>query len=131
MSRFRCNTCRGEYDDVGADGVPYFHTCPPVVVVLIKDDAARVREKPLRALEGIQLVESSTARDAAIAAGADPAKVWVEISRREAPRKDARDETTLRREGARGEVRVIKAEGRGRTEIAAPATNQEPVDDAP
>ena len=28
MPRFRCNTCRGEYQDVGPDGVRYFHACP-------------------------------------------------------------------------------------------------------
>lgn len=28
MARFRCNACDGEFDDVSADGVRYFHACP-------------------------------------------------------------------------------------------------------
>ena len=38
MARLRCNICQGEYDDVGADGVPYFHACPPIARVRIRRD---------------------------------------------------------------------------------------------
>lgn len=131
MSRYRCNSCQGEYDDVSASGVPYFHVCPPVTVVSVKDDQGVARELPLRALVGITLAADDQDRLARIAAGADPAKVYVERARRDAPRKDARDETTLRREGARGEIRVLTADGKGRTAIAAAPPAMEPVDDAP
>jgi hypothetical protein len=30
MARLRCDTCAGVYDDVSADGVAYFHVCPPL-----------------------------------------------------------------------------------------------------
>lgn len=30
--RAQCNSCGGEYDTAGKDGVGYFHTCPPEVV---------------------------------------------------------------------------------------------------
>lgn len=36
MSRVRCNTCNGEYDDVGVDGMRYFHACPPVPAALVQ-----------------------------------------------------------------------------------------------
>jgi len=131
MSRFRCNTCRGEYDDVGADGVLYFHSCPPVTLVAVTDDKDQARELPLRALAGITLVASAEARADAIKADADPSSVYIERARRAAPRKDARDERTLRREGEKGERRILYAEGKGRTEIRSGVVTDEPVDDAP
>ena len=67
MSRYRCNSCRGEYSPVCSDGAAYFHVCPPVV-------------------------DSET----------------LEIS----PRPDARDENRDPQTGA------IKAEGKGRVELA-------------
>jgi hypothetical protein len=36
MTRYRCKGCQGEYDDVGADGVAYFHTCPPLIHRLVR-----------------------------------------------------------------------------------------------
>ena len=34
----RCNTCGGEYEDRGADGMLYFHVCPPITRVRVKRD---------------------------------------------------------------------------------------------
>lgn len=31
MTRFRCLSCGGEYNDVSEDGVRYFHACSPTV----------------------------------------------------------------------------------------------------
>lgn len=131
MSRHRCNSCQGEYDDIGADGVAYFHACPPVVIVRVRDDAGVERTRPLRAFTGIALVASDAARAAAIAAGADPTTVYVELARRTAPRAGARDENTLRREGEGGKIRVLKASGTGTTAIASPVVVEEPIADAP
>lgn len=125
----RCNTCKGEYADVGADGVPYFHACPPVIVVKTKDNIGTVREEPLRALAAFTLVQTNAERQALIAAGVDAATIRLEMGRRTAPRKDARDERTLRRDGARGETRVLVSEGRGVTEIADATPPELPVDD--
>lgn len=33
--RWQCVTCAGIYDDVGPDGVRYFHACPPLRRVLL------------------------------------------------------------------------------------------------
>jgi len=30
MSRWRCLSCEGEYDDIFPDGLRYFHACPPL-----------------------------------------------------------------------------------------------------
>lgn len=125
----RCNTCKGTYRELSADGVPYFHVCPTVVVVKTKDNAGVVREEPLRALVGLVLVQTNAERQAAITAGADPATVRIEMNRRVAPRKDARDERTLRRDGKKGETRVLVSEGRGVTDVADDPTDDVPVDD--
>jgi hypothetical protein len=36
MSRWKCNTCGGEYEDVTPDGYLYFHVCPPVPAHKVK-----------------------------------------------------------------------------------------------
>lgn len=131
MNRYRCIACGGEYDEIGADGMLYFHTCPPVTLVTTKDHNGQVTEQPLRALVGIELVPDEAERQKRILAGADPAKVWIDQARRAAPRKGARDERTLRREGKSGELRVLVAEGKGRTKIPDRIAGVEPVDDAP
>jgi hypothetical protein len=30
--KLKCKTCLGEYNDVCADGLAYYHTCPPVTI---------------------------------------------------------------------------------------------------
>lgn len=35
--RVQCNACKGEYDTVQADGMPYFHVCPGVAAVLVRN----------------------------------------------------------------------------------------------
>lgn len=129
MSRYRCLSCLGEYDDVGRDGVSYHHVCPPVIVVRARTDTGTTVERPLRGYRGIQLATDDADRTARIAASADPATVYVELARWTAPRRDARDETTLRREGRDGATRVLRAEGKGRVEIAPGEESVRPVAD--
>ena len=131
MSRFRCNTCRGEYDDVSPRGTPYFHVCPPVTVVRARDHNDQAVERPLRGYAGITLVGSAAERQVRIAAGADPATVWIERDRRSVARLAARDENTRRHEADAQRTRVIKAEGRGRTAIDPLPPPEAPIDDAP
>jgi hypothetical protein len=47
MSRFRCNVCQGEYDDILSDGMIYFHVCPPITVVVVRLPSGEERELPL------------------------------------------------------------------------------------
>lgn len=131
MSRFRCATCGGEYTDRNLDGTEYFHVCPPVTMVRARFDDGTEDERPLRAFRNMVLIGSQAEKDQLVADGADATTIAIERRRREAPRRNARDENTLRREGARGEIRVIKAEGQGRTQIAAAPVESAPVDDAP
>lgn len=42
MPRVKCNCCEGEYDTVQADGMAYFHRCPPMRGQKIRDDKGRI-----------------------------------------------------------------------------------------
>jgi len=129
MSRFRCNSCQGEYDDVAAGGVLYFHACPPVTLVRVRLDSGIEDERPLRAWRGFTIASSDAQKAALVDAGGTAALIVVELARADAPRAGARDENTLRRGGAHGEIRVMKAEGRGRAPIPALPDPAAPVDD--
>jgi hypothetical protein len=91
MARKECNTCHGTYEEKNPDGSDYYHVCPPRRLLRVQHaDGTRETIPPS------QLVETDI--------------VLRELLR---PRPNFRDENTLRREGARGEVRVIKAVGLG------------------
>jgi hypothetical protein len=36
MARMKCNSCGGTYDDVSADGVPYYHACAPLTHTILR-----------------------------------------------------------------------------------------------
>lgn len=44
MATLKCNACGGEYDDVQADGVRYFHVCPPLQLVRVKLSNGTLRD---------------------------------------------------------------------------------------
>lgn len=46
----QCNACGGIYDDLGADGVAYYHVCPPVTLVPVLR-AGKAWLVPLTALD--------------------------------------------------------------------------------
>lgn len=46
MAKRRCKSCLGEYDDIGPDGVRYFHACPPLTRVHV-ERAAVEQDVPL------------------------------------------------------------------------------------
>lgn len=93
MSRWRCNTCGGEYDDLLPDGTRHFHACPPVPVHKVK-----------RPDGNIITVEGNVRPDQGEV---------VETTFRERP--DRRDENVVV-DRTTGQVR-IKAEGRGRQPV--------------
>jgi hypothetical protein len=64
---------------------------------------------------GKAVVISETERAEAIAAGVAPEDVVLALRRVERPRRGHRNENTAARAGARGEVRVLIAEGDGAT----------------
>jgi hypothetical protein len=99
MTIWRCNSCRGTYSDLSADGVPYFHACAPVTRTYIRQG-----QGPETLLAG------------EMPAGA----VVVRVDSVEHP--DTRDENLRQVEqvnpaGKVGLVSVAKSEGRGRTEV--------------
>lgn len=91
--RMICNSCRGEYDDVGPDGVLYFHACAPII-------RARVR----RADGTTAVVDPANVRQ-------DDARIGDVVEER----PDKRDENTARRDGDDPRQRVIRSEGKGAT----------------
>ena len=91
MARFTCNTCGGRYDDVLADGLRYFHACPP-------RRRARVRRGAAELVVDLDQVL--------------PGDVWLDDVTDERP--DRRDENVP---STRGESSgQVKAHGKGRTE---------------
>lgn len=48
--RFRCNACLGEFGDVLADGMRYFHACAPAIFVTVTRGAATI-EVPIEAVQ--------------------------------------------------------------------------------
>ena len=53
--RQRCNSCNGVYDDIGRDGLAYYHTCPPITLVGVTRDGADL-DVPLADLRPTDLV---------------------------------------------------------------------------
>lgn len=100
MARLRCISCQGEYDDVGADGVPYFHACPPIARVRIRRDGQALTVDLADLLPTDERIADVT---------------------RERP--DRRDENTARAGGEEeldritGRRRKLRARGRGVTVI--------------
>jgi hypothetical protein len=93
MTRYICNTCGGEYNDVLPDGTLYFHACPPVPVHRVK-----------RPDGTIVTIEGNVSPDL----GEVVETTWKE-------RPDKRDENVVD-DHTTGQVR-IKAEGRGRQPV--------------
>lgn len=94
----RCKSCQGTYRPTTPEGAPYFHVCGPERWVRVKradGTRATVRPSQVRA-------DDAFIRD-----------VFRE-------RPDKRNENTLRREGDRGEIRVLVAEGLGVEDVPDP-----------
>lgn len=98
MAWKECNTCHGRFNTQNPDGSDYYHACPPRRVLRVQHaDGTRDTILPSQLLPDDIVLR--------------------ELFR---PRPNFRDENTLRREGARGEIRVLRAEGLGVTDTPAP-----------
>jgi hypothetical protein len=84
----RCKTCRGEYEPLGPDGMPYYHACPPLLTGVVVARGGAVVTVPPQALQAGE----------------------VELDRTYGPRPNARDENANPAAGTRG---AIKSEGAG------------------
>lgn len=94
MTMWRCTSCGGTYEDLGRDGVPYFHACAPRTHPIIR----------LRDGRETRLVDELPAE-----------AVVVRTETEEQP--DKRDENI--RLDEQGHAMGIKAEGLGRTAVAS------------
>jgi len=109
--RIRCKCCLGEYDDVLADGMRYFHVCPPL-------SSAELREL----LERDELaLPDHLARGLAAAKERDeqfpvpegaPTNVERELASWSIPREGHRDENIVA-EGPPNVARAMRSEGAG------------------
>lgn len=117
MGRKRCRSCRCEYLDPQADGLLYFHVCPPDVSLRALLEDGTTITQPLAAFAGFELVATVADKRKRIDEGADAATIAIVLARIETPRANHRDENTLRREGEKGETRVLKHEGDGAIDL--------------
>jgi hypothetical protein len=116
MARLRCNTCQGEYTDVGPDGLRYFHACAPSTLVRVTR-AGVDQDVALAAVQPTDLVfvlrggvRTQVAFSAILATD-------VRADDRTTPRANFRDENTALVGGQREGTRQIKARGAGATVI--------------
>lgn len=87
----QCNACGGIYDDVGPDGLRYFHACPPLSVRELRA-ALEAGTLDLTVREQLAL-NAAVAADAGVVRTADEASaVDVFLASLTKPRPDARDE---------------------------------------
>lgn len=93
--RVRCNACGGTYDQVQADGLQYFHVCPPLSAVELQAAVAAGK---------VVLPKDETADDA--------------VQRRTYERALKRDETVVPAPD-RDKPGTLKAAGLGVTVVAA------------
>lgn len=102
MARVQCVACGGTYDDVQADGLRYFHVCPPLSSTEL---AAAVKAGR------VELPAGETAEDA--------------VARRVYQRAGARDENVIANDDPRQPAKA-KSDGKG-TRPQPPAIADAPV----
>lgn len=126
----QCNTCGGIYEPLGPDGVAYYHTCPPIVMVPVMRDGEALLV-PLADLQKTDRVAARRGDDLVRVVVADLLPTDVRVGDVHAPRPNHRDETVVASFVGDKVVGVPKAEGLGVKEIAvAPATGLEVFDRA-
>ena len=114
MAKKQCNSCRGIYDDVSADGVPYAHVCAPITFVAIERDGA-AQAVPLTELQPTDVIVVKRG-DRAIelpAADVAPDDVRLGDEARERPNKRDENPAPVSRLDAPNTKRAIRAEGDG------------------
>lgn len=126
MSHYRCNACRGEYADAGADGILYFHTCPPITVVRVQRGGqwTRVPLADLRPTDTIRVRRGDAEVETLVSAQL-PGDVRLGDRQRPRPAGEHRDENSAIAGGELEGKRRIKAKGQGRTEIPAPPPSED------
>jgi len=120
--RFRCNTCLGEFEEAGPDGVSYAHVCPPVVQARVQRNAVVlfVPLDQIRLDDTITVLRAGQETETLVSA-TQPNDVRLHDRQVPRPTGEQRDENATPVDvdtSARPDKnRPIKAEGRGRTPI--------------
>ena len=117
MARKQCNECHGTYEDIGRDGVPYFHVCPPITLVQVKNQAGVVTVISLEDAHGLAIVGSDKEATDLEKTGVDKASIVVDLGRQTQPRPNGRDENPKPRDPFSTAPRVAKADGAGATTL--------------
>jgi len=124
----QCNTCKGIYEPMGLDGVPYYHVCPPITVVAVLRDGV-TQFVPLADLKPADIVVARRGDDLVRVAVADLLPTDLRLGDGHAPRPNARDETPVSTVVGEKVVSVPKAAGLGvKTVTVAPVTGLELFD---
>jgi len=103
MANFRCNSCGGTYSDTQADGLGYYHQCPPEVITPSAFDAAGNITKPEKRDPRPDIRDENFV----------PGIVFLDGK----PGRFAPDPADATREKFTPEPQRIKSEGKGRTRL--------------
>ncbi len=114
MTRWRCNSCQGTYEDLSADGVPYYHACPPLTLTYValpggKEHLLEGEMRPGEVVVRVESPERPNKRDENL----DPAHGH----RMRLPDGTLQPLVKPMPDGAREVPPAIKAEGLGRTKV--------------
>lgn len=91
MAFLRCKTCGGEYEDLGPDGMAYYHVCPPLSVSEMKDAIAQ-QALPLTKRQLKALTDARAADDMFEVKAGEPTRADLVLSSFVIERPQARNE---------------------------------------
>lgn len=115
----KCNTCGGTYEPILPDGMQYFHTCPPLSVVELRqaltDGTVQLSRADAQRLRSAQ----NTDAQQPVPTG-DPTREELVLQSLAVDRPNKRDENVVSADTRNGRVARIKAEGLGTQEVPAP-----------
>lgn len=121
MARLHCETCHGEYDDLGADGLRYFHACPPLSPRELRE---AIDNKTIRLTreQRAQLDAAAKADGATPATEGAPTRVELVLASLQIERPDKRDENVASVKAGSADQSI--AAGKGVREVAAATVDE-------
>jgi hypothetical protein len=111
----QCRTCGGVYDQVGADGLTYYHACPPLSIAELRD--ALAKKTLTLSPQQQQRLDAATQLDAQTPLPADsPSRVESFLASLTVERPNKRDENVVPPANP-GDKATMKAPGAGVTKL--------------
>lgn len=120
----RCNACGGEYEELTAEGLLYFHSCPPItrVRVIRNGQDQRVDLADLQPSDVVSIVREGEQLEIAVSELRAGDQRIGDVTRERPDRRDENSATIGGEEEADDRMprrrRRIKARGRGVTDVA-------------